>query len=143
MLRKLALTGALTAALAASPLASQSVRAADAHDIIGGAIAIGILGAIIADQRDRHSSKQRVVIEDRPVQYEHDHRPHRQKRHHRKHRHEARRHVEYSQYDHFRGERRVSRSEWRQAKRECTRQRWTDQGWETYVSQRCLSNLGY
>ena len=60
MFRKLALTGLVAAAIAATPIAAPQARAADPHDIIGGALVLGVIGAIIANENRKRDERQPV-----------------------------------------------------------------------------------
>lgn len=127
MFRKFALSGLLAASIAATPIAAPQAQAADPHDIIGGALALGLIGALIVNEQNKSkASKQQVYVD-----------PHNQARTHR-HGNRTHTHVYRGHHNHdFR--RQVKRSK----PRECLRKRWTRDGWVRYYSKRCLRSHGY
>ena len=128
MFRKTALTGLVAAAIATMPLTAAPARAADPHDIIGGAIALGLIGAIIANESNRNDtySSQR-------------HRT--QKKHVTVHRHGNVTHRHVQRGHHYHGKRHIKR--YTPKPKDCLRQRWTTKGWQKYYSSQCLAKHGY
>lgn len=113
MFRKFALSGLIAAAIATAPVATTPARAADAHDIIGGAIALGIIGAIINDINDINDRPPPQRVYRKPVPtYQQQYNTHR--------------HGNVTQRP-----------------KECLRQKRVRGGWEKYYSGACLRKYGY
>ncbi|MEM6619387.1 MAG: hypothetical protein AAF631_08810 [Pseudomonadota bacterium] len=135
MFRKIALSSVLAAAVAALPLGGGQARAADPHDIIGGAIALGVIGAIIAHERDKD---RRVTVTRRAPDYHHRDRGtlHR-------HGNVTHRHVITGRHSHGHQKVAPKRQVRKSLPRTCLRQRWTRDGWQTFYKSSCLRRLGY
>lgn len=114
MITKFALPGLLAAAIALAPVGAAPARAADPHDIIGGALALGIIGAIIANEAKKAEAA-------RAPAYGYHHPP-----------------VRYHQPPH-----RHYRPAPAPLPRNCLRKRWTPRGWVTYYSNACLRKQRY
>ena len=137
MFRTLALSGLIAIGIAAAPVATPQARAADPHDITGGAIALGILGAIVVNEQNKRKARQQPTYHapeperfHQRLGYTHKHvyhGKHRHDNHVRKHKRKHKRHANTHN----------------NPPRKCLRQRWTNQGWVTYYSNRCLRKHGY
>lgn len=135
MFRQLALSGLLATAIALSPAVTPQARAADPHDILGGAIALGVIGALIVNERNR----------DDRTSAGHVHTPPPRAARARSHSHGRYTHTHVYRGHHDHGKRHVRK---RPAQRSvypqsCLRQKWTAGGWKRYYSAACLRKHGY
>lgn len=141
MFRKLALNGLVAAAIAATPIAAPQARAADPHDIIGGALALGVIGAIIVNENRKREERQRTTTYRYPqpkVEHQHDHR-------HNGYTHKHVHRGDHSRLNSYRPDRKPPQRVGKKARypRECLRQKWTQKGWTPFYSASCLRKHGY
>lgn len=139
MFRQLALTALVATAIAAAPIATPQARAADPHDIIGGAVVLGVIGAIIANENRKRHERQRTTTYRYPQPQPEVERYH-------QHRGYTHKHVYHGDHSHrYVKKKRVRREVRNQAyyPRQCLRQKWTRGGWVTYYSRKCLTRNGY
>lgn len=130
MFRKLALTSVVAAAIATLPVATPTASAdVKTRNLLAGAAAIAIIGAIAADkERKRHSHTTRRHVPE-PVVVQ----PRKKHRKHVKHRH-----GRTKGYHAHSGGKRIY-----QKPRQCLRQKWTERGWVQFYGKNCLRKFGY
>ncbi|MEM7441122.1 MAG: hypothetical protein AAF393_16115 [Pseudomonadota bacterium] len=128
LFRKLALTGLVAASIATAPVATPEAKAAGPEDIFAGALILGTIGALIANDREKKRARQNTPVYVDPVTQPRTHR----------HGHRTHTHVYSHQHDHTK-----KRHAKRNLPRTCLRQRWTNDGWVKFYSKKCLRRHGY